>query len=146
MRGRSLRESELERAIEAAASTGFDAAEIGVRGTVTPDPQNGRQVHMAWRIDGNDVVLAQDGDRYSGQLRLAVIEYQPDGRIASSAMVPIDIHYSAAERDSSYKEGIGFTKDVILEKDVNKLRFIVFDRGSNNIGSLTVPVGAAASR
>ena len=136
-----------QRAIEAAASTSFDATEIGVRGTVTPaDPQNSRQVHMSWRIDGNDVVLAQDGDRYSGQLRLAVIEYQPDGRIASSAVVPIDIHYNAAERDNSYKEGIDFTKDVMLEKDVNKLRFVVFDRGSNAVGSLTVPVGAAAAR
>jgi VWFA-related protein len=132
-----------QRAIEAAASTGFDAAEIGVRGTATPDPQNSRQVHMAWRIDGNDIVLARDGDRYSGQLRLAVIQYQPDGRIAASGMLPIDIHYSAAERDSSYKEGIAFTKDVMLEKDVNKLRFVVFDRGSNAVGSLTVPVGAA---
>ena len=101
---------------------------------------------MSWRIDGNDVVLAQDGDRYSGQLRLAVIEYQPDGRIASSAVVPIDIRYSVAERDNSYKEGIDFTKDVMLEKDVNKLRFVVFDRGSNAVGSLTVPVGAAAAR
>jgi len=135
-----------QRAIEAAASTGFDTTEIGVRGTVKPDPQNSRQVHMAWRIDGNDAVLAQDGDRYSGQLRLAVIEYQSDGRIASSAMLPIDIHYSAAERENSYKEGVGFTKDVMLEKDVNKLRFVVFDRGSNAVGSLTVPVGAAASR
>jgi len=135
-----------QRAIEAAASTGFDAAEIGIRGTVTQYPRNGRQVHIVWRIDGNDVVLARDGDKYSGHLRLAVIEYQPDGRIVSSGTVPIDIHYSAAERDDSYKAGIGFTKDVTLEKDVSRLRFIVFDRGSNNIGSLTIPVGRTAQR
>jgi hypothetical protein len=29
-------------------------------------------------------------------------------------VVPVDIHYSAAERDNSYKEGIGFSKDVML--------------------------------
>jgi len=135
-----------QRAIEAAASTGFDAAEIGIRGSVTPDPQNGWQVRVTGRIDANDVVLAQDGDRYSGQLRVALIGYQPDGRIANSAMVPIDLHYSAAERDQAYKEGIAFAQDVSLEKDVNKLRLVVFDRGSNTVGSLTIPISGTARR
>jgi len=135
-----------QRAIEAAASTGFDAAEIGIRSSVTPDPQNGRQVRLTGRIDANDVVLAQDGDRYSGQLRVALIGYQPDGRIANSTMIPIDLHYSAAERDQAYKEGIAFAQDVSLEKDVNKLRLVVFDRGSNAVGSLTMPVGGTARR
>lgn len=135
-----------QRAIEAAASTGFDAAEIGIRGTVTPAPQDARHVHLAGRIDANDVVLAQDGDRYSGQLRLALIRYQSDGRIASSTMVPIDLHFSPAERDRAYKEGIAFEQDVTLEKDVNRLRFVVFDRGSNTLGSLTIPASGTARR
>jgi len=133
-----------QRAIEAASSSGFDAAEIGIRGSVTPDPQNVQLVHLAGRIDANDVVLARDGDRYSGQLRLGLIGYQTDGRISNSTLVPIDIHYSAQERDRSFKEGIAFTRDVTLEKGVNRFRLIVFDRGSNTVGSLTMPVNATA--
>jgi VWFA-related protein len=135
-----------QRAIEAATSTEFDAAEIGIRGSVTPDAQNGQHVRLAGRIDANDIVLAQDGDRYSGQLRLAMVGYQSDGRIANSTMVPIDIHYRVQERDRSFEEGIAFAQDVTLEKGVNRLRFIVFDRDSNTIGSLTMPVNATARR
>jgi hypothetical protein len=135
-----------QRAIEAAATTGFDAAEIGIRGAAPPDPQDSRHVHLAGRVDANDVVFAQAGDRYSGQLRIALVQYQSDGRIANSTLTPIDLRFSAAERDRSYREGIPFAQDLTLEKDVNKLRLIVFDRGSNTIGSLTIPEAGAARR
>ena len=129
-----------ERAIEAAGSTSFDAAEIGIRGSLTLDAQNGLHVHLAGRIDANDIVLANDGDRYTGQLRIAIIGYRSDGRIANSTMAPVEIHYSAQERDRAFEEGLPFTQDLTLGKDVRRLRFIVFDHGSNTVGSLTIPL------
>jgi len=129
-----------QRAIEAAASTEFDAAEIGIRGSLTPDAQDSLHVHLTGRIDANDIVLANDGDQYTGQLRIAMIGYQSDGRIANSTLAPVDIHYSAQERDRAFEEGLPFTQDLTLENDVRRLRFIVFDRGSNTVGSLTIPL------
>jgi hypothetical protein len=128
-----------QRAIEAAAASGFDAAEIGIRGSATPDPRDSRHVHLAGRVDTNDVVVAQDGDRYSAQLRVAVVPYRSDGRIAGSTITAIDLHFSPAERETSYKEGIAFEQDLTLEEDVRRLRVVVFDRGSNTVGSLTIP-------
>ena len=125
---------------------GFDAAEIGLRGTITADPTNEHHVKLALRIDANNIALAHDGDRYSGQLRLALVGYQTSGRITNSAVLPLDLQYSGAERDKSLLEGIGFAQDVMLETDVDKLRFIVFDRGSNAIGSLSFPVHATSRR
>jgi VWFA-related protein len=131
-----------ERAIEAAVSTASDAAEIGLQGSLTPDPKNPLTLHAALRIDANDVALAQDGDQYQGQLRIAIVGYQPTGRVTNSTIVPLDIHYSARERDNALREGIALAQDLTLDKNVNRLRFIVFDRGSNTIGSLTIPVSA----
>lgn len=79
-------------------------------------------------------------ERLTGQLRIAMIGYQSDGRIANSTMAPVDIHYSAQERDRAFEEGLPFTQDLTLEKDVRRLRFIVLDRGSNTVGSLTIPL------
>ena len=135
-----------ERAIEAAASTAFDAGEIGMRGALTTESRNASQAHLTVHIDANDVVLAQDGDRYSGELRVALIGYEPGGLMTRSAVIPIDLRYSGEQRDKSYKEGIDFAQDINLAKDVNKVRLIVFDRGANAIGSLTIPVNATAGR
>jgi VWFA-related protein len=135
-----------ERAIDAAASTGFDAGEIGIRGMMTPDSQNPQEVRLSLRIEAKDIVLAPSGDRYNGQLRIAMVRYLSDGRVASSPIIPFNLDYSAAERDSSLKDGIGVAQDLTIEKGVNKLRFVVFDRSSNAIGSLTIPVNTTAGR
>jgi VWFA-related protein len=139
-------EARSQRAIEEAAGSGFDAAEIGIRGTLTPEPRDSRHMHLAGRIDTNDVVLVQDGDRYSGQLRVAVVPYRSDGRIAGSTITAIDLHFSPAELDTSYKEGMAFEQELTLEDDVSKLRVVVFDRDSNTVGSLTIPVAVSSPR
>lgn len=134
--------SRAQRAVDSALASTADAAEIGLAGTATPDPQAPDQVHLALRVDANDVALAQDGDAYSGQLRLVLAGYQPDGRVSNSPLIPFDLHYNAAERDHSLKEGIPFAQDVKIGKDVSKVRMVVFDRGSNAVGSLTIPIQA----
>jgi VWFA-related protein len=135
-----------ERAIDAAASAAFDAGEIGLRGTITHYSDNPQKVRLALRIDANNIVLAQNGDRYTGQLRIAMARYLSDGRIENSPIIPLDLGYSATERDSSLKEGIGVAEDLTIEQGATKLRVVVFDRGSNTSGSLTIPVNATAAR
>jgi hypothetical protein len=129
-----------DRAIGAAARGQFDAAEIGLRGTFERDPKNARQVKLAVRIAANDVTLVQEGGQYVGQLRLACVQYMPDGRATGSAIVPFDLHYDGAQRDRVLKEGIPFQQSVTLAAGVSRVRFIVFDRDSDMIGSLTMPV------
>ena len=60
---------------------GFNAAEIGLRGTLSPDPKDPRTEHFEVRIDAKDVALAHQEDQYTGQLRLAMVGYLADGQI-----------------------------------------------------------------
>ena len=129
-----------DRAIGAAVAGQSDAAEIGMRGLVTPDPQNARKVKLDVHIAANDVALVQEGDEYAGQLRIACVQYHADGRVTGSPIVPFDLHYDAAARDKALKDGIAVNRDLTLEDGVNKVRLIVFDRDSGTIGSLTMPV------
>jgi len=132
-----------EEAIDSATSTTFDAAEIGLRATLSPDPKGGRTVRLDAHIDTQDVVLVHTGDVYQGELRLAVVGYPPGGRPERGPLIPLDLHYSAQERDKALQQGIGFTQNVTLAEYMKTVRLIVFDRGSNIIGSVTMPVPAA---
>ena len=131
-----------ERAIGAMVPNNFDAAEIGLRGLVTPDPKNAHHVRVQLRIAANDVALVQDANHsglYAGHLRMACALYLSNGRTMGSAIVPLDLSYSAGELDKILKDGIDFSLELTLEGDVSRIRFIVFDRGSNTVGSLTIP-------
>ena len=129
-------------AIDAAAATALDATEIGLRGTLLTDAKDGRTAHLKARIEAKDIALGREGDQYTGQLRLAVVGYLANGRAEGSGVIPLDLHYSAQEREKALKEGVDFSHDVVIGEQMVKVRLIVFDRDSNAIGSLTIPVNA----
>ena len=129
-----------QRAIGTAISTGFDAREIGLRGSLSPDPKDKGREHLAVRIDANDVTLAKQGSEYSCELRIVVAGYLAGGRTLTSALVPLDLRYSPTERQQTLKEGIAFAQDLTLGENVRKVKIVVFDRGSNAVGSMTIPV------
>jgi VWFA-related protein len=133
-----------EQAIGAAISTRFDAAEIGLRATLSSDPKGGRTVRIDAHIDAQDLVLVHEGDTYNGQLRLAVVGYAPGVGPRRGPLIPLDLHYSAQERDTALQLGIGFVQNVALAQEINAVRLIVFDRSSNAVGSVTMIVPAAA--
>jgi VWFA-related protein len=130
-----------EEAIDSTIPTTFDAAEIGLRATLSPDPKGGRTQRLEARIDARDVLLVHEGNLYNGQLRLAVVGYDPGGRPLRGPVIPLNLHYSAQERDRALQQGILFGQNVTIAEDLKQIRLIVFDRGSNAIGSVTIPVG-----
>jgi VWFA-related protein len=133
-----------EEAIDSSIPTTFDAAEIGLRATLSPDPKGGRTERLEARIDAQDVLLVHEGNLYSGELRLAVVGYAGGDQPWRGPVIPLDLHYSAQERDRALQQGILFGQNVTIAEDLKKIRLIVFDRGSNAIGSVTIPVGETA--
>ena len=132
-----------EEAVRMAAMSGFDAAEIGLRATATLETKEPRAVHLEAYIDGNDVVLVHDGDQWNGQLRVVLVSYPDGGQPSFSTTTALDLHYTAQERDLALKEGISFARDITVAEDVHRLRLIVFDRGSDTVGSVTIGLPAA---
>jgi hypothetical protein len=132
-----------EQAIDSAVGTTFDAAEIGLRATLSPDPKGGRTVRLDAHIDAQDVTLVNAGDRYNGELKLAVIGYAPGERSRPGPMIPLELHYTVQDRDKALRQGISFVQNVTVADAMKFVRLIVFDRGSNAIGSVTMPVPAA---
>lgn len=133
--------SHSEQAINSAASTRFDAAEIGIRASLLPIPGGRKAVHLDAHIDARDVVLVSgEGGQYQGQLRVAIVGYTPAQLTQRGPVTPLDLHYSAQERDKVLQQGIGYSQNLGLDPNITAIRLIVFDRGSSAIGSVTIPV------
>ncbi len=129
-------------AMLAALSTRFDAAEIGLRARLAPDSKT-HTLAVEAHVDAHDVVLVHQGDAYNGQLRVALAGLAVGARPRSSPPVPLNLHFSAQERDRALQEGIGFQQDVNVSDDIGAVRVIVYDRNSEAIGSVTIPISAA---
>ena len=97
-------------AFRAAASTPYDAEEIGLRATVSADPGDNESSVVKLRIQARDVALAQEGDRYTGHLGIMIVGYLPTGLAESTPMSPLDINYTAAQREQALKDGIEFAQ------------------------------------
>jgi VWFA-related protein len=122
----------------------IEAAEIGLRALLTPDPKAAHQTDMALRIAADDVALVPDGDQYSGQLRLTLILYKKEGSPMGVAAIPLKLNYDAAQRQKALRDGIEVNRSLSVD-GVGLIRAIVFDFGSGAVGSLAIPLDSAAS-
>ena len=132
-----------EDAMNSAMATSFDAAEIGLRASLSPDPKGGLTMRLDAHIDARDLALVHTGAFYDGQLRLAIAGLVPGQQPHHGALIPLDLHLSAQDRDRAIEHGIEFAQHVAIGEGVNSVRLIVFDRGSDAIGAITLPVPEA---
>jgi VWFA-related protein len=128
-----------ERAIETASRTTFDAAEIGIRATVSRNAGPGT-LQLDAHIDARDVVLVQQGDSYTAQLRFEVVGYGTNALSERTTVVPLDLHLDAKMHEEAMQKGIHFVQNVKAREGMRAVRLIVFDRASEAIGSLTIPL------
>ena len=134
--------SHAQSAFTAIAAAPFDAEEIGLRATVSTDAEEGGTELVNLRIEARDIALVQEGDRYKGHLRIMSVGYLPNGLIHSSPVTPLDIEYTTAERDQALQDGISFAAKLNAGQGESRFRVMVFDRGSNAVGSITIPATA----
>ena len=126
-------------AFEMAASTAFDAAEIGLRASVSSDPKDGRVTRFNLSIDANDIVFVSEGNDYVAQLRIAVVHYLTNGQSEIEPIIPLDVQYSTQQRLEALESGIEFSGNAPNGKSGTQFRVIVFDRDSNAVGAVTIP-------
>jgi len=124
--------------LNAALGPAFDASEIGIRGSKAP--KSASSLRFTLHINAADVRIAQQGDRYTGHLGLQVAAYSADGSAERAPVNPMDLNWTADELAKARRDGIEWVQDLNLGDKVQRVRFLVFDRESHAIGTLTVPV------
>ena len=127
-------------AMDAAAASPFDAAEIGLKTTTANQAGTPAALRLDIRIDLAGVHLTSSGEGYSGDLAVRFVEFRDDGGMRQSKSQTLRLQLTREQYAAAEKDGFGVTQAVALEPHVEKLRVIVFDRASSAIGSLTIPV------
>jgi VWFA-related protein len=116
----------------------FDASGIGLWASTSPAnaPQ---QVHLEIRVDSRDLMLQPRGDSYNVPLTVIFVAYTAQGPEASASTSNVTL--TRAQREKPSKDDILISNDVDGGQ-IQKVRVIVVDGGSNAVGSLTIPIAA----
>lgn len=130
-------------ALQTAEWSPFDASGIGVRAAIAPSAKLPQAVHLRVRIETGDVQLIRQNDRYAGQLSVTYVAYDADGKQTSLPAAAFPFRMTNEQRGGALKNGITLSPDLPEGDSVQKIRVIVFDHNSNNVGSVTIPISAA---
>jgi hypothetical protein len=130
--------------LNAAALTAFDASEIGLRCTMAPTSRvAGSAVRFTLRIDPSDIRITQQGDRYAGHVDVQMVAYPAGAEPLLSMATPIDPNWSAEELAKAKTDGLVWSQDLNPGDAGEKIRFMVYDRDSHAIGTMTIPLKKA---
>lgn len=122
-----------------------DAADIGLRATVSPGAQpHTIRLHIA--IDADDLDLPAQNGGFGLQLTLQSAGYLAEGKIQMYTPVPVNATLTADQRAKAAKDGLRLAHDIVLGDGVQKVRLMVEDRNSHTAATLTIPVAPATVR
>ena len=127
-------------AFETAISSPFDIPEIGIYARLAPSGKTPRAMNLEVRVDAADILLAREGDVFTGQLEVGFAAYQANGPAEGYPPAAFAVRLSPEQRENAMKQGLSIARLVTLPATVRKLRVMVYDRASGAIGSLTLPV------
>ena len=118
----------------------FDVSDIGLRIAVSPSVKNQQTVHFRIRLDPADLMLLRQGDHYISHLAFEFAGYTDAGPMEPSVPFPVTLTITDKQRIDSATNVTELEQDLAFGDSTRKVRVMVIDRGSNAIGSLTVPV------
>lgn len=133
--------------MKAALMTAFqspsDAAEIGIRTKLAPMAKgvgDQKGVHIETRINPSDILLREQGGKYSGAIYFLISDRGASGPLGEPAVASFNLDFTPGQYDTIMKEGIPLSQDHATTGAVQAVRLIVLDQNTNATGSLTFAV------
>jgi VWFA-related protein len=117
----------------------FDVGDVGLRATIARAADQ-TAVRLTIRVNAEDVVLAQQGDHFVGQVTVAWVSFGAAGPVGSPGIARVALQLTTAQREAAAKEGIPIVQDVAIDDSVQGIRLFVVDLSTDVAGSLTIPV------
>ncbi len=126
-------------ALRSAASSPFDAAEIGLRVTVLPGAEGPDSRTFRISPAARDLLwLGQDGD-FRANLQVLLVELGAAGPRLAAQPVPITLRSSTPRPAGDAQAGLPIERDMPVSDAARMLKIIVLDLNSEAVGSVTVP-------
>jgi VWFA-related protein len=135
-------EGERDRAaLQSAVSSPFDNPDLGLRVLVSPG-KTAQSLRFRVLVDPADALATHAGDRYAVQMDIAFVQFTAEGPKSVSKPVVAKVSLTQEQYDTALKNGIPLDDEELpVGADIRKVRVIVYDRGSDLAGSVTVPSG-----
>ncbi len=127
-------------ALMAAYQNPSDVAEIGLRTKIAPMEGAKQGVHLDIRINPSDIILTQQGAKYTGAVYLLISDRGASGPLGEPSLMNFNLELTSEQHDAVMKEGIPLSQDHPTTDAVQQLRLIVLDQNTNATGSLTFAV------
>jgi VWFA-related protein len=125
--------------LEAALTSSFDAAEIGVQAKLAPE-SGGNTMRLQCRIDPADIQFTQTGAQFTAHIALQGEGIRANGDMEQTPIMPLDINLNAEQRAGVFLKGIEFAKVIPVNAAWTRVRLSVLDRGTHAVGSVTIPL------
>jgi VWFA-related protein len=123
----------------AAFQSPSDEAGIGLRTKIAP-AEAGKGVHLDIRINPADILLREQGGKFTGAVYLLVSNRSASGPLGEPSLTSYPLELTAAQHDIVLKEGIPLSQDHPTTDAVQQVRVAVLDESTNAVGSVTFPV------
>ena len=130
----------MKAALMGAYQSPSDAAEIGLRTKIAPLEGAKQGVHMEVRINPSDIMLREQGGKFTGAVYFLVSDRGASGPLGEPSVSSFNLELTSAQHDAVMKEGIPMDQDHATTDAVQHVRIIVLDQNTNAVGSLTFPV------
>jgi len=122
---------------ETTADGPFDATDIGLRASVSPDPANARNMRFEIHIDPADLLPRPTSNQDTRNMFVMFAAYDEGLKQPSR---PIVDSLSPEELEAATHSEDGLRYAVPLEQAIHKVRVIVFDAELGAAGSVTIPI------
>jgi VWFA-related protein len=116
----------------------LDAADIRLRVALSRTQPAGT-IHFDIHVDPADVLIEHIGELYNAKLDVMVAFYSGGLLKGTSPATRTVLGFTQAQLDPANKEGFLLPLNLPVGSDIQNARVIVFDPGSQALGSVTVP-------
>jgi VWFA-related protein len=96
-------------------------------------------VDVVVRIDPATVTLEKNGERWSGQLDLLIIQAVPQGPAVVSMNTTLTLNLTVEQHDKLQREGLVITRTIPIQPAAHQLRVVGRDATNGAIGSVLIP-------
>jgi VWFA-related protein len=118
-----------------------EMTEIGLKADFVPDA---KEKTVKLEIAAADLELAQADSFWTDKLDVFLVERALSGTKANVSGQSMTLHLMPGSYQKYLQEGVPFNQVLEVTPGVRSVRLIVYDENSGRMGSVTIPVGAAA--
>ena len=116
-----------------------DAAEIGLSAKIVAHSPVAK---VQLKIAVKDLTLEQQGERWTGNVDVFLVQREEYGGHAESSGESIKLNLKQSTYDGMLTTGFAYQRALNIKPKMSSLRLIVFDENSGRIASVTLPAAA----